>query len=69
MVRWDFLNRSFKRMKDGQSSLSETSPFMVRVYHPRVRWGNKPAIYYLLVKIEGEVSLVYSLQVEIQEGR
>jgi hypothetical protein len=69
MVRWDFLNRSFKRMKDGQNSLSETSPFMVRVYHPRVRWGNKPAIYYLLVKIEGEVSLVYSLQVEIQEGR
>lgn len=69
MVRWDFLNRSFKRMKDGQSSLSETSPFMVRVFHPQVRSGSKPAIFYLLVKIEGEVSLVYSLQAEIKEGR
>jgi hypothetical protein len=45
MVRWDFLNRSFKRMKEGQSSLSETSPFMVRVFHPKVRSGNKPAIF------------------------
>ena len=69
MVRWDFVNRSFKRMKDGKSSLSETSPFMVRVFHPQVRSGSKPAIFYLLVKIEGEVSLVYSLQVEIQEGK
>jgi hypothetical protein len=69
MVRWDFLNRSFKRMKDDQSSLLETSPFLVRVFHPRVRWGNKPAIFYLLVKIEGELSLVYSLQVEIKEGQ
>jgi len=68
-VFWDFLNRSFKRMKDGQSSLSETSPFMVRVFHPQVRSGSKPAIFYLLVKIEGEVSLVYSLQAEIKEGR
>jgi len=68
-VRWDFLNRSFKRMKDGQSSPSDTSPFMVRVFHPQVRSGSNPAIFYLLVKIEGEVSLVYSLQVEIKEGR
>jgi len=69
IVRWDFLNRSFKRMKDGQSSPSDTSPFLVRVFHPQVRSGSKPAIFYLLVKIEGEVSLVYSLQLEIQEGR
>jgi hypothetical protein len=69
MVRWDFLNRSFKRMKDGQSSLSETSPFMVRVFHPQVRSGNKPAMFYFLAKIEGEVSLVYSLQVEVKKGR
>lgn len=69
MVRWDFLNRSFKRMKSGQSSASETTPFLVRVFHPPVRAGSKPAIFYLLAKIEGEVSLVYSLQLEIQEGR
>ncbi len=69
MVRWDFLNRSFKRMKAGHSPASETTPFLVRVFHPPVRSGSKPAIFYLLVKIEGEVSLVYSLQLEIQEGR
>jgi hypothetical protein len=69
IVRWDFLNRSFKRMKGGQSSPPDTSPFMVRVFHPQVRSGNKPAIFYLLVKIEGDISLVYSLQLEIQEGR
>jgi len=68
-VHWDFLNRSFKRMKDGQSSLSETSPFMVRVFHPQVRSGNKPAIFVLLVKIEGDVSLIYSLQTEVREGQ
>jgi len=68
-VHWDFLNRSFKRMKDGQSSLSETSSFMVKVFHPQVRSGNKPAIFYLLVKIEGDVSLIYSLQTEVKEGR
>jgi hypothetical protein len=68
-VRWDFLNRSFKRMKDGQNSLSETSPFVAKVFHPQVRSGNKPATFYFLVKIEGEVSLIYSLQVEVKEGR
>ncbi len=68
-VYWEFLNRSFKRMKDGQSSLSETSSFMVKVFHPQVRSGNKPAIFYFLVKIEGDVSLIYSLQTEIKEGR
>lgn len=68
-VHWDFLNRSFKRMKDGQSSLPETSPFVVKVFHPQVRSGNKPAIFYLLVKIEGDVSLIYSLQTEVKEGR
>lgn len=69
IVRWDFLNRSFKRMKGGQSSPSDTLPFTVRVFHPPVRSGSKPAIFYLLVKIEGDVSLVYSLHLEIQEGR
>jgi hypothetical protein len=69
MVRWDFLNRSFKRMKAGQSCTWDTTPFLVRVFHPPVRSGSKPAIFYLLVKIEGEVSLVYSLELEVQEGR
>jgi hypothetical protein len=68
-VHWDFLNRSFKRMKDGQSSLSETSTFMVKVFHPQVRSGNKPAIFYFLIRIEGDVSLIYSLQTEVKEGQ
>ena len=68
-VRWDFLNRSFKRMKDGQNSLAEESPFGVKVFHPQVRSGNKPATFYLMVKMEGEASLIYSLQAEVKEGR
>ena len=68
-VRWDFLNRSFKRMKDGQNSSTEASPFVVRVFHPQVRSANKPATFYLLVKMEGEASLIYSLQAEVKEGR
>ena len=68
-VRWDFLNRSFKSMKIGQNSLTEPSPFVVRVFHPQVKSANKPATFYLLVKMEGEVSLIYSLQAEVKEGR
>ena len=68
-VRWDFLNRAFKSMKNGQNSLSEATPFVVRVFHPQVRSANKPATFYLLVKMEGEVSLIYSLQAEVKEGR
>jgi len=68
-VHWNFLNQSFKRMKDGQSPSSETSQFLAKVYHPQVRSGNKPAIFYFLVKIEGDVSLIYSIQTEVKEGR
>jgi hypothetical protein len=68
-VTWEFLNRSYKRMKEGESRFSETSPFVVKVFHPRVKSSNKPAILYLLVKIKGEASLVYSLQADIKEGR
>ena len=68
-VRWDFLNRSFNRMKDGQNSLAEESPFVVRLFHPHVRSANRPATFYLLVKMEGDASLIYSLQAEVKEGR
>jgi hypothetical protein len=68
-VRWDFLNRSFQSMKNGQNSLSDATPFVIRVFHPRVRSANKPATFYLLVKMEGEASLIYSLQAEVKEGR
>ena len=68
-VRWDFVNRSFKSMKSGQNSLSEATAFFVRVFHPQVKSANKPATFYLLVKMEGEASLVYSLQAEVKEGR
>jgi hypothetical protein len=68
-VRWEFLNRFFKRMKEGQCTLAEMSPFVVKVFHPQVKSSNKPAIFYLLVKIEGEVSLIYTLQADMKEGR
>jgi hypothetical protein len=68
-VTWEFLNRSYKRMKEGESRFSETSPFGVKVFHPRVKSSNKPAIFYLLVKIKGEANLVYALQAEVKEGR
>ncbi len=71
-VRWEFfqfLNKSLRRMKGGQIPLSQTSPFVVKVFHPRVKAGPKPATFYLLVKMEGDASLVYSLQADVKEGR
>jgi len=68
-VRWEFLNKSFKRMKVGASPFLQTSPFVVKVFHPQVKTDPKPALFYLLVKVEGKVSLVYALQAEIKEGR
>lgn len=69
-VRWEFLNRSFQRMKGGQSLFPEQVPFVVKVFHPKVtRSSNKPAVFYLSVKIEGGNSLIYSLQAETKEGR
>ena len=68
-VSWDFMNRSLKSMKAGQNPLSEATPFVIRVFHPQVRSANKPASFYLLVKMEGDASLIYSLQAEVKEGR
>jgi hypothetical protein len=68
-VRWEFSNRFFKPMKAGQFAVSEVSSFVVKIFHPQVKSSNKPAIFYLLVKIEGEASLVYSLHVDTREGR
>ncbi len=68
-VRWEFSNRSLKRMKEGQSVFSETSPFVVKIFHPQTRSSSRPAVFYLLVKIEGEASLIYAIQAETREGR
>jgi len=68
-VRWEFLNRSFQRMKEGEAKFSGMSPFMVKVFHPQVKSSNKPTIFYLLVKIEGEASMIYTLQADMKEGR
>jgi hypothetical protein len=68
-ARWEFLNKSFKRLKEGISLLSQTSPFIVRVFNPRVRRDTKPSLFYILLKAEGDVSMVYALEVEIKEGR
>lgn len=68
-VRWEFLNRTFQRMKEGQAAFSGISPFVVKIFHPQVKSSNKPTIFYLLVKIEGEASLIYTLQADMKEGR
>jgi hypothetical protein len=68
-ARWEFLNKSFKRLKEGIILFPQTSPFIVKVFHPRVRSDTKPGLFYILVKMEGEVSMVYALEVVIKEGR
>jgi hypothetical protein len=68
-IRWEFLNRSFKSLKTGQSIFPETQPFIIKVFHPQVKPDTKPALFYILVKVEGDVSAVYSLQAEVKEGR
>jgi hypothetical protein len=68
-VRWEFLNRSFRRLKTGECAFSRPSTFEVKVMHPAVRGGAKPALFYFLGKIEGDASLRYSLQLETKEGR
>jgi hypothetical protein len=68
-VRWEFLNRSLRRLKMGECAFSRPFAFEVKVMHPPVRAGSKPALFYFLVKIEGDASLLYSLQLETKEGR
>jgi hypothetical protein len=68
-ARWEFLNKSFKRLKEGISLFSQTSPFTVRVFHPRVRSDTKPSLFYILVKMEGEASMAYALEAVMKEGR
>lgn len=68
-VRWEFLNKSFKRLKEGTSLFSQTSPFVIKVLHARPRMDTKPALFYLLVKVEGDVSMIYTLQAEMKGER
>jgi hypothetical protein len=68
-VRWEFLNRTFRRLKTGECTFARPAPFEVKVIHPPVRGGSKPALFYFLGKIEGDASLVYSLKVETKEGK
>jgi len=68
-VTWEFLNKSYKILKKGQSSPEQSTPFGIRVFHPLVRSGEKTGLYYFLVKIEGDASLFYSLHLEIKKGQ
>ena len=68
-VRWEFLNKSYKSLKKGQNTPAKADPFSLKVFHPPVKSDPKPGVYYFLVKIEGDISLFYSLQLEIKEGR
>ncbi len=68
-VRWEFLNKSFKRLKEGASLFPQTSPFVIKVFAARTKTDTKPALFYLLVKVEGDASMIYTLQAEMKEGR
>ena len=68
-VRWEFLNKSYKSLKKGLNTPEQTTPFELKVFQPPVKSDPKPGGYYLLVKAEGDISLFYSLHLEIKEGR
>jgi hypothetical protein len=68
-LRWKFLKKSLQMWKEGNCLFHQTTPFVVRVFHPQVKKDPKPALFYLLVQVEGEASLIYTLQVETKEGR
>jgi len=67
-VMWEFLDKSYKPMKRGQISPRQSIPLGLKIFHPQVRSESKSALYYFLVKIEGDASLFYSLHLEIKEG-
>ncbi len=68
-VSWKLMNRSFRLLKGGECSNPQSDPFTVKVFHPRVKMDPRPAIFYFLVQMEGQSSLIYSLQAEVKEGR
>jgi hypothetical protein len=67
-VTWEFLDKSYKPLKRGQISPRQSNPLGLKLFHPKVRSEAKSAVYYFLVKIEGDASLFYSLHLEIKEG-
>jgi hypothetical protein len=68
-VRWEILNKSYKSLKKGQNTPTQSTPFEIKVFQPPVKSDPKPGVYYLLVKVEGDIGLFYTLQLEIKEGR
>lgn len=68
-IYWEVLNKSFKRLKAWTSPVDQTASGGIKVFHPRIKADTKPTMFYLMVKAEGEISLIYGLQVEIKEGR
>ncbi|MCX5906809.1 MAG: hypothetical protein NTY64_06390 [Deltaproteobacteria bacterium] len=68
-LRIEFLDKSFRKLREGTVAFAQTAPFTVRVFHPKVRSDGKPLLFYLLLKMEGETSLIYSIEVEVKEGR
>lgn len=67
-VHFEFLNKSLKRLKGGDCFFGQSTPFTVRVFQPRLKGDPKPALFYLLVKVEGEMSALYSIEAEMKEG-
>ncbi len=68
-VSWKLMNRSFRLLKGGDCPNPQTDLFIVKVFHPRVKMDPRPAVFYFLVQMEGQTSLIYSLQAEVKEGR
>jgi hypothetical protein len=42
---------------------------VIKVSAARTKTETKPALFYLLVKAEGDMSMIYTLQAEMKEGR
>lgn len=68
-LRWEFFNKSFRLLKGGNCPFGQTTPFMIKIFHPRLKGKAKPALFYFSVKIEGKVSAIYTITAEMKEGR
>lgn len=68
-LRWEFFNKSMKLLKSGACAYNQMNPFMVKIFHPRVKGEPKAALFYLSIKIEGKINSIYTIQAEVKEGR
>ncbi|MBI4495572.1 MAG: hypothetical protein HY697_01420 [Deltaproteobacteria bacterium] len=68
-VQWRMLTKNLKALKGDRTPFRDLTPFGVKIFHPRIKADTRPGLYFLLVKVEREVSLVYALEAMVKEGR